>query len=223
MPRQHRSVKMDAYAVNVRDQSSAPLSPSTKQAPPRYGMSRRESDYLPAHGLPLGFPCSTRKMLLTSSATNTPYYDHPRTVRLESAPAFADRDSSQELGPQSCGQGSVATNARLALRQPRPPVGKRLTAFAELPSPPSGLPGMPVRLHRSVNSGRKAPPCSGVFGRVQGYGSDFWHLCRDKSPSRLSSAGTLVARSESNLRASTRRPTPLQDAFHREEPKGQEV
>lgn len=163
-------------------------------------------------------------MLLTSSATNTPYYDHPRTVRLRSTPAFASRDPSQELGAR--GTNARATGARFALRQMGPPVGERLTAFAELRSLSStvGGWGMPVRLHRGC----------GEAGAKRHLAAAFSAACEvTRATSDVfvaANVSTDAVRREPSSPGATRscmrqhaRTTPLQDAFHREEPKGQEV
>lgn len=67
-------------------------------------------------------------------------------------------------------------------------------------------------------SGRLAPPRSGVVGRVQGYGSDFWRLCRGEPSKQTGFANEFSSPGE--IRADARQhasPTPLQDAFHRKE------
>lgn len=104
-------------------------------------------------------------------------------------------------------------------------MGERLTALTKLRSLPYRVSaGVPIRLHQAVNSGRGAPPCSGVFGRVRGYGSDVWRLCRGERSQQTRFAET-TRRQESfelarvNAHALPLSKTPSTEKYQR----GQEV
>lgn len=170
---------------DVRYQPSAPLSSSTKRTAPRPGSGRREPTISPRTGRLSASHvrrerCFSRPLQPTLRTTTTRELSESGARPLSRIASSAGvRAHLSRTEPFLRWSPRFRVSAlRHCWRKASPPVGQRLTAFAELPSLPCHRQGLPIRLHHTVISGRRAPPRSGVVGRVQGYGSDFWRLCR---------------------------------------------
>lgn len=207
---------------DVRDQPSTPLSSSTKRAPPRAGLGRREPTTSPRTGC-----------LSASHERRERCFSRPLQPTLRTTTTRELSDS----GVRSLSRGAIHRPARmlqehqdpldgrpLAFRQTRPPVGQRLTAFAELPSlfrPAVGVcpydcDTTSVQWATSATRHRRFRPRARL--RERRLASLSRRKWRRRCLQALSSPE--VTRPCARQHA---RPTPLQDAFHRKEPKGQEV